>query len=81
MDSNISTPIHNKHTQHTQAVQETKQQVPTDIKKPKFNYTEGLGVKIPIQNIGAIAGTIASCGAYAAAVAAGEALVTGGLTG
>ncbi len=42
---------------------------------------EGLGVKIPIQNIGAIAGTIASGGAYGAAVAAGEALVTGGLTG
>jgi hypothetical protein len=42
---------------------------------------EGLGIKIPIQNIGAIARTIASGGAYGGAIAAGEALVTGGLTG
>jgi len=81
IDSNISNPIHNKHTQHKQAVQEIKPQVPTNTKKTKFNDMEGLGVKIPIQNIGAIAGTIASGGAYGAAVAAGEALVTGGLTG
>jgi len=81
IDSNISTPIQNKHAQHKQAVQEIKPQVPTNTKKTKFNDMEGLGVKIPIQNIGAIAGTIASGGAYGAAVAAGEALVTGGLTG
>ena len=56
-----------------------KPQVPNEIKKPKFKDTEGLGHTIPIENIGAIAGTIATGGI--GGIAAVEALLTGGLTG
>jgi hypothetical protein len=77
IDSNVSSAIHNKHMQH----KEIQPDVPKEIPKPKFKDTEGLGAKIPIQNIGAIASTIATGGALGAATAAGEALLTGGLSG
>ena len=84
IDSNITTPTHDKHMQHKfkERAKELYDQAITNKKeKPKFNDTEGLGARIPIQNIGAIAGTIASGGIYGGSVAAGEALLTGGLTG
>ena len=59
-------------------------QVRKGINPPQIKDTKGLGHKIPIQNIGAItaiAGTIASAGIGAVGIAAGEALLPGGLTG
>jgi hypothetical protein len=81
IDSNITTPIHDKHIQHKQNIQDIKPQLPKEIKKPKYKDTEGLGAKIPIQNIGALAGTIAGGVLTGGTIAAGEALLTGGLTG
>ena len=83
IDSNISTSIHNKHMNNKSNIKDIIPQQPTEktMRKPKYKDTEGLGKTIPISNIGAIAGTIASGGAYGGAIAAGEALFTGGLTG
>jgi hypothetical protein len=77
IDSNVSSSIHNKHMQH----KEIQPEVPKEIPKPKYKDTEGLGSKIPIQNIGAIASTIATGGALGGATAAGEALIAGGFSG
>jgi hypothetical protein len=77
IDSNVSSSIHNKHMQH----KEIQPEVPKEIPKPKYKDTEGLGKRIPIQNIGAIASTIASGGALGGATAAGEALIAGGFSG
>jgi hypothetical protein len=81
IDSNISTSIHNKHMNNKSNIKDIIPQQPTEktMRKPKYKDSEGLGMKIPISNIGAIAGTIASGGAYGGAIAAGEALFTGGL--
>ena len=81
MDSNISSSIHDKHQQHKTIKDMIKPDVPQNIKPPKYVDKEGLGAKIPVQNIGALATTIASGGAYGGTLAAGEALLTGGLTG
>jgi len=77
IDSNVSSSIHNKHMQH----KEIQPEVPKEIPKPKYKDTEGLGKRIPIQNIGAIASTIASGGLLGGATAAGEALIAGGFSG
>jgi hypothetical protein len=83
IDSSISIPIHNKHLQHKQNIQQITPQVPItkDIKKPIFKDTEGLGTQIPIQNIGALASTIVGGALTGGSIAAGEALITSGLTG
>ena len=83
MDSNITTPIHNKHQQHKTIQQMIKPQVPPEIKPPKNKFVdkEGLCKRIPIENIAGIATTIASGGLGGAGIAAGEALLTGGITG
>ena len=50
-----------------------KPQVPPKVKQPKFQDTEGLGKRIPIENIAGIATTIAS-GGLAGVLGAGEAI-------
>ena len=81
MDSDITTPIHSKHQQHKTVQQMIKPQVPPEVKQPKIKDTEGLGKRIPIENIAGIASTIASGGLGGVTIAAGEALITGGITG
>ena len=51
-------------------------QIPKEVQPPKFKDNEGLGHTIPIENIGAIAATVASGGLYGASVASIEALLT-----
>ena len=51
----------------------------SEIKQPKRRDTKELGHTIPIENIGAIAGTIASSGIYGGGAAV-EALLTGGVS-
>lgn len=53
-----------------------KPQVPKEV-KPKFKDTEGLGMRIPVQNIAGIATTIASGALGGGIIAGGEALLTG----
>lgn len=74
MDSNISSSINLE--------KEIKPQMPK-LPKPKkpINDPEGLGKTIPIQNIGALAGTIGAAALTGGATAAGEALLTGGTAG
>jgi hypothetical protein len=57
-----------------------KPQVPPEIKLPKIKDTEGLGGRIPTENVGAIASTIVLGGLTGSAAAAGEELLTGGLS-
>jgi hypothetical protein len=80
MDSNIDSSIHNKHMHHKNLQNQIKPQVP---KKPKklINDTEGIGKRIPIENIEAIAGNIGAAALTGGASAAGEALLTGGVAG
>jgi hypothetical protein len=81
MDSDIQIPIHNKHMDHKNLQKEIKPQVPT-IKPPKkIKDPEGLGRRIPIENIGAIATNIGAAALTGGAAAAGEALVMGGTAG
>jgi hypothetical protein len=75
--SDLNLPIHNKHQQHKTIKDMIKPQVPKEIKPPKFKDTEGLGMKIPVQNIAGIATTIASGGLTGGIIAGGEALLTG----
>jgi len=81
IDSDFQLPIHNKHMDHKNLQKIVQPQVPK-IKPPKkIKDIEGLGAKIPIQNIGAIAGNIAGAALTGGATAATEALVMGGTAG
>ena len=53
---------------------------PLKIQK-KVNDKEGLGARIPIENIGALAGNIGAAALSGGATVAGEALITGGVAG
>ena len=88
IDSNITTPTYENDLKHrfkerakelyNQAVEnQIKPQVPKDVKPPKYNDTEGLGMRIPVQNIVGIAATIGSGALGGGIIAGGEALLTG----
>jgi hypothetical protein len=78
IDSNISTPIHNKHMAHKNLKNIIQPQTPEEkiIKDP-----EGLGAKIPIQNIEALGANISLAALTGGATAAGQAVVGGGIAG
>ena len=81
MDFDIQLPIHNKHMNHKNLQKEIQPQLPK-IKPPKnIKDPEGLGRRIPIENIGAIAGNIGAAALTGGATAAGEALFMGGTAG
>jgi len=75
------TPIQTKH-KNNRIKQIAEQILPKGQKlsKTKYKDTEGLGMKIPTERIGQIAGTIASGALTGGLTLAGEALVTGGLS-
>jgi hypothetical protein len=80
-DSDIQLPIHNKHLHHKHLQNIIQPQVPK-IKPPKIiKDTEGLGKRIPIQNIEAIASKIGAAALTGGVTAAGQALATGGIAG
>jgi hypothetical protein len=80
MDSNVSSLIHNKHIQNKNLQKEIKPQVPK-IPKKQINDPEGLGKRIPIENVEALAGTIGMAALTGGASAAGEAYLMGGTAG
>ncbi len=82
MDSNVSSLIHNKHMDHKKNLQKQIQpQVPTTKPPKKIKDPEGLGRRIPIEKIGALAANIGAAALTGGATAAGEALVMGGAAG
>jgi hypothetical protein len=82
MDSDIQIPIHNKHMDHKKNLQkEIQPQVPQTKPPKKIKDPEGLGKRIPIENIGTIATNIGAAALTGGAVATGEALVMGGTAG
>ena len=74
--SDLNLPSHNKHQQHKTIKDMIKPQVPKEV-KPKYKDTEGLGMKIPVENIAGIATTVASGALGGGIIAGGEALLTG----
>ena len=70
------TPLHNKYKFLNDA-----SSLKITQKKTKINDTEGLGARIPIENIGALAGNIGAAALSGGATVAGEALITGGVAG
>jgi hypothetical protein len=70
------TPLHNKYKFLNDA-----SSLKITQKKTKKNDTEGLGARIPIENIGALAGNIGAAALSGGATVAGEALITGGVAG
>jgi hypothetical protein len=81
IDSNIQIPIHNKHMDHRNLQKEIQPQVPKTKQPKKINDPEGLGKRIPIENIYAIAANIGAAALTGGATAAGEALIMGGTAG
>jgi hypothetical protein len=81
IDSDIQLPIHNKHIHHKNLQNMIQPQVP-QIKPPKIiKDPEGLGKRIPIENIEAIASNIGAAALTGGATAAGQAFATGGVAG
>jgi hypothetical protein len=72
IDSDIQLPIHNKHMHHKNLQNMIQPQVP-QIKPPKIiKDPEGLGKRIPIENIGTLAANIGAAALTGGATAAGE---------
>ena len=85
--------IHNKHIYNSNLENKHEYRIPNKnlqneiqpqmpaIKKPKIKDTEGLGGRIPIQNIENLALTIGGAALTGGATVAGQALLTGGTAG
>jgi hypothetical protein len=81
IDSDIQLPMHNKHMYNKNLQNMLQPQVPKN-KPPKIiKDPEGLGKRIPIENIGTLAANIGAAALTGGATAAGEALVMGGTAG
>jgi hypothetical protein len=81
IDADIQLPIHNKHLHHKHLQNVVQPETPIITKPKEIKDPEGLGTRIPIQNIEAIASNIGAAALTGGVTAAGQALATGGIAG